>query len=88
MKELYKKFGETINSLPGVGTDSYSDPTYSLKDIGLSKIRFNWIIKDVDFFIKNREKRQKAENIVSTWNNFLTKNKSLNRDKKLEKILK
>jgi hypothetical protein len=70
------------------GTDSYSDPTYSLKDIGLSKIRFNWIIKDVDFFIKNREKRQKAENIVSTWNNFLTKNKSLNRDKKLEKILK
>jgi len=71
------------------GTDSYSNPTYSLKDIGLSKIRFNWLLKyNVDFFIKNREKRQKSENLVSNWNNFLTKNKSLNRDKKLEKLLK
>ena len=70
------------------GTDSYSNPTYSLKDIGLSKMRFNWLLKyNVDFFIKNREKRQKSENLVSNWNNFLTKNKSLNRDKKLEKIL-
>jgi hypothetical protein len=67
--------------------DNYSS-SYSLKDIGLSKIRFNWIIKDVDFFIKNREKRQKMENIVNNWNNFLDKNKSLNRDKKLEKLLK
>ena len=51
-------------------------------------MRFNWLLKyNVDFFIKNREKRQKSENLVSNWNNFLTKNKSLNRDKKLEKIL-
>jgi hypothetical protein len=28
------------------------------------------------------------ENIVNNWNSFLTKNKSLNRDKKLDKILK
>jgi hypothetical protein len=31
---------------------------------------------------------QKMENLVYHWNGFLTKNKSLNRDKKLEKILK
>ena len=70
------------------GNESYYSTSYSLKDIGLSRIRFNWLIKyNVDFFIKNREKRQKMENLVSNWNNFLTKNKSLNRDKKLEKIL-
>jgi hypothetical protein len=72
-------------------TDSYVNPypPYSIKDIGLSIIRFNWIIKyNVDLFIKNREKRQKMENIVNNWNSFLTKNKSLNRDKKLDKILK
>lgn len=69
--------------------DSYYRAKYSIKDIGLSKMRFNWLIKyNVDKFIKNREQRQKMENIVSSWNSFLTKNKSLNRDKKIEKILK
>ena len=57
--------------------------------IGLSKIRFNYLINhNVDYFIRNREKRQKMENLVNGWNNFLNKNKSLNRDKKLDKILK
>ena len=69
--------------------DSYYKAKYSIKDIGLSKMRFNWLVKyNVDKFIKNRERREKMENIVSSWNSFLTKNKSLNRDKKLEKILK
>ena len=68
---------------------SYYSTTYSLKDIGLSKIRFNWLLKyNVDYFIRNREKRQKMENLVNGWNTFLDKNKSLNRDKKLDKILK
>jgi hypothetical protein len=71
------------------GSDSYYSTTYSLKDIGLSKMRFNWLLKyNVDYFIRNREKRQKMENIVNNWNNFLDKNKSLNRDKKIDKILK
>jgi hypothetical protein len=71
------------------GSDSYYSTTYSLKDIGLSKMRFNWLLKyNVDYFIRNREKRQKMENLVNGWNNFLNKNKSLNRDKKLDKILK
>ena len=84
----YKKNRDKDITIYLRGTDSYYSSSYSLKDIGLSKIRFNWIIKDVDFFIKNREKRQKMENIVNNWNNFLDKNKSLNRDKKLEKLLK
>jgi hypothetical protein len=71
------------------GTDSYYSTSYSLKDIGLSKIRFNYLINhNVDYFIRNREKRQKMENLVNNWNNFLNKNKSLNRDKKIDKILK
>lgn len=71
------------------GSDSYYSTSYSLKDIGLSKIRFNYLINhNVNYFIRNREKRQKMENLVNGWNNFLDKNKSLNRDKKLEKILK
>jgi hypothetical protein len=71
------------------GTDSYYSTSYSLKDIGLSKIRFNYLINhNVDYFIRNREKRQKMENLVKNWNNFLDKNKSLNRDKKIDKILK
>ena len=71
------------------GSDSYYSTSYSLKDIGLSKIRFNYLINhNVDYFIRNREKRQKMENLVNGWNNFLNKNKSLNRDKKLDKILK
>ncbi len=71
------------------GSDSYYSTSYSLKDIGLSKIRFNYLINhNVDCFIRNREKRQKMENLVNGWNNFLNKNKSLNRDKKLDKILK
>ena len=71
------------------GSDSYYSTSYSLKDIGLSKIRFNYLINhNVDYFIRNREKRKKMENIVNGWNNFLNKNKSLNRDKKLDKILK
>jgi hypothetical protein len=68
--------------------DSYHRTKYNIKDIGLSKMRFNWLIKyNVEKFIKNREQRQKMESLVSGWNSFLTKNKSLNRDKKLEKIL-
>jgi len=70
-------------------SDSYYRIKYNIKDIGLSKMRFNWLIKyNVEKFIKNIEERQKMENLVYHWNGFLTKNKSLNRDKKLEKILK
>ena len=70
------------------GDDSYYSTSYGLKDIGLSKIRFNYLINhNVNYFIRNREKRQKMENLVNGWNNFLNKNKSLNRDKKLDKIL-
>ncbi len=69
--------------------DNYHRTKYNIKDVGLSKIRFNWLIKyNVEIFIKNKEERQKMENLVGNWNNFLDKNKSLNRDKKLDKILK
>ncbi len=80
-----EKSGDVIIQLNN--GDSYRTK-YNIKDIGLSKMRFNWLIKyNVEKFIKNKEERQKMESLVSGWNSFLTKNKSLNRDKKLEKIL-
>lgn len=67
---------------------SYYITRYNIKDIGLSKMRFNWLMKFyVEKFIKNKEEREKMEIMVSNWNSFLDKNKSLNRDKKLEEIL-
>ena len=67
---------------------SYYITRYNIKDIGLSKIRFNWLMKFyVEKFIKNKEEREKMEIMVSNWNSFLDKNKSLNRNKKLEEIL-
>ena len=82
-----EKSGDVIIELNS--GDNYHRTKYNIKDIGLSKIRFNWLIKyNVEVFIKNKEERQKMENLVGNWNNFLDKNKSLNRDKKLEKILK
>ena len=81
-----EKSGDVIIELNN--SDSYSRTKYNIKDIGLSKMRFNWLIKyNVEKFIKNREEKQKMENLVGNWNNFLENNKSLNRDKKLEKIL-
>jgi hypothetical protein len=68
---------------------SYYITRYNIKDIGLSKMRFNWLMKFyVEKFIKNKEEREKMEIMVSNWNSFLDKNKSLNRNKKLEEILK
>ena len=67
---------------------SYYITRYNIKDIGLSKMRFNWLMKFyVEKFIKNKEEREKMEIMVSNWNSFLDKNKSLNRNKKLEEIL-
>jgi hypothetical protein len=84
----YKKNGKDI-TIYLKGDNSYHTSSYRIKDIGLSRIRFNWIIRyNVDFFIKNQEERQKMESLVNNWNNFLKNNKSLNRDNKIDKILK
>lgn len=67
------------------GRDEYK---YELKDIGLSKIRFYFLLRYVKGFCKKREEIQKKERLAVCWENFLRKNKELNRDRKIDEILK
>ena len=61
---------------------------YELKDIGLSKIRFYFLLQYVKRFCKRRDKLQKKERLAFHWESFLKKNKVLDRDRKIDEILK
>ena len=67
------------------GRDEYK---YELKDIGLSKIRFYFLLQYVKRFCKRREEIQKKERLAVHWESFLKGNKVLNRDRKIDEILK
>ena len=62
------------------GRDEYK---YELKDIGLSKIRFYFLLQYVKRFCKRREEIQKKERLAVHWESFLKRNKVLDRDRKL-----
>jgi len=61
---------------------------YDLKDIGFSNIRFYFLLNKVKRFSKRREEMQKKEMLAYRWETFLGKNKVLNRDRKIDEILK
>lgn len=61
---------------------------YELKDIGLSKIRFYFLLQYVKRFCKRREELQKKERLAFHWEGFLKRNKVLDRDRKIDEILK
>lgn len=67
------------------GGDEYR---YELKDIGISKIRFYFLLRYVKGFCKRREELQKKEMLAYRWESFLKRNKVLNRDRKIDEILK
>ena len=67
------------------GRDEYK---YELKDIGLSKIRFYFLLQYVKRFCKRRDELQKKERIAVHWEGFLKRNKVLDRDRKIDEILK
>ena len=67
------------------GRDEYK---YELKDIGLSKIRFYFLLQYVKRFCKRREEIQKKERLAVHWESFLKRNKVLDRDRKIDEILK
>jgi hypothetical protein len=69
----------------GDGSDEYR---YELKDIGISKIRFYFLLRYVKGFCKRREELQKKEMLAYRWESFLKRNKVLNRDRKIDEILK
>jgi hypothetical protein len=61
---------------------------YDLKDIGLSNIRFYFLLNRVKRFCKRRDEMQKKERLAFHWETFLGRNKVLNRDRKIDEILK
>ncbi len=68
--------------------NGHTDYVYELKDIGLSKIRFYFLLGYVKRFCKRREELQKKERLAFHWENFLKQNKVLDRDRKIDEILK
>lgn len=61
---------------------------YELEDIGISKIRFYFLLRCVKGFCKRREELQKREMLAYRWESFLKRNKVLDRDRKIDEILK
>lgn len=68
--------------------DGREEYRYELKDIGISKIRFYFLLQYVKGFCKRRDKLQKKERLAFHWESFLKKNKVLDRDRKIDEILK
>lgn len=68
--------------------DGREEYKYELKDIGLSKIRFYFLLQYVKRFSKMREKIKKKERLAFHWESFVKKNKVLDRDRKIDEILK
>jgi len=68
--------------------DGREEYRYELKDIGLSKIRFYFLLQYVKRFCKRREKIKKKERLAVHWEIFLKRNKVLDRDRKIDEILK
>jgi hypothetical protein len=69
-------------------TNGATDYVYDLKDIGISKMRFFFLMLYVSRFCKKRKEIQKKEAIALNWQSFVRKNKELDRDIKLQNILK
>lgn len=60
---------------------------FELSEIGLSKFRYNYLLnRYVRKFIKNADVIRRKKFIADEWNNFVSENKDLNRDRKLEEI--
>jgi|APGre2960657505_1045072.scaffolds.fasta_scaffold463023_1 hypothetical protein len=61
---------------------------YDFKTIGIN----NFFLKILFFFIKRNISKQvnirKNESLSNAWNNFLKSNKEINRDSKIDKIIK
>lgn len=68
--------------------DGREEYRYELKDIGISKIRFYFLLRYVKGFCKRRDELQKKERLAFHWESFLKKNKVLDRDRKIDEILK
>lgn len=68
--------------------DGREEYRYELKDIGISKIRFYFLIQYVKRFCKRRDELQKKERLAFHWESFVKKNKVLDRDRKIDEILK
>lgn len=88
LKEIKKNNDMDDNPYRIYLCDGSDKHRYDLNDIGLSKIRFYFLLRYVKGFCKRREELQKKERLAVHWESFLKRNKVLNRDRKIDEILK
>lgn len=61
----------------------------SLNEIGISNFRYkNFLLPKIKSLVEKRNEIHKKKNIEDYWDTFLEKNKDINRDNKIDKILK
>ena len=61
---------------------------YPIKEIGLSNIRFRWLLTYVGASVNGSIDRAKKEKLEADWKGYMRRNKQLDRDVKLNEILK
>ena len=88
LKEIKKNNDMDDNPYRIYLCDGSDKHRYDLNDIGLSKIRFYFLLRYVKGFCKRREELQKKERLAVHWESFLKRNKVLDRDRKIDEILK
>ena len=88
LKEVKKKNDSKDKPYRIYLSDGSDEHRYELEDIGISKIRFYFLLRYVKGFCKRREELQKKEMLAYRWESFLKRNKVLNRDRKIDEILK
>ena len=61
---------------------------YDLESIGLNKFFLSILFIFIKRNVNKQTKIRKSDGLVQVWNNFLKSNKEVNRDNKIDKIIK
>ena len=61
---------------------------YDLESIGLNKFFLSILFIFIKRNVNKQTKIRKSDGLVQVWNNFLKSNKEINRDNKIDKIIK
>ena len=61
---------------------------YDLESIGLNKFFLSVLFIFIKRNVNKQTKIRKSDGLVQVWNNFLKSNKEINRDNKIDKIIK
>lgn len=61
---------------------------YDLESIGLNKLFLSILFIFIKRSVNKQTKIRNSDGLVQVWNNFLKSNKEINRDSKIDKIIK